>query len=124
MIKIDEFACRIRYNGYPFMKTPDLQDLPTETQDALLQKLKLDQKLYDFVLERFKALIEAEGPSFQEELKVFREAQRVLQTVCLRERNHPACIWYKLNDLQFFRMISHNVTPMIPFYIRHDTNLP
>ena len=109
----------IRYNGYPFIKTPDLQDLPIETQHYLPQMTMLDQMLYDFALARFKALIEAEGPSFQEELAIFREAHRALQKVCLLERNHPACIWYKLNDLQFFRMVWKGMTPDVPFFIRN-----
>ena len=88
-------------------------------QEELLQKLQLDLKLYDHALARFKALIAAEGPSFQEELDVFRKAQHALQSICLQERNHPACIWYKLNDLQFFRMISKNEAPAVPFSI-HD----
>ena len=110
------FTRRIRYDGYPIIKTPKLAELSEPLQEMLHQKTALDRKLYNLALHRWKAMVDAEGASFQEELSVFRRVQESLRNICLDEREHPACVWYKLNDLQFARMIDkQNFAQEVPF---------
>jgi hypothetical protein len=59
-------------------------------------------------------MVEAEGPSFQEELLVFRKVQKSLQAAC-DDSDHPACIWYSLLDIQFIRFIKDGLAPNVPF---------
>ena len=106
---------RIRYGGFPFMKTPKIESLSEETQKMLLERVQLDGKLYAAARDRFIQAMEAEGPSFQQELVVYRRTQRLLRKICTEHKDHPACIWYKLNDIQFVRMIPRAYATAVPF---------
>ena len=99
------------------MKTPKLDDLSAKAQKLLIEKTELDARLYQVALEQWKLLIHMEGPSFQEELDVYRRLQESLDNTCRDAADHPACVWYKLNDLQFFRMIKKGYAEEVPFVI-------
>ena len=98
------------------MRTPRFSELSPSAQKALQVKTSLDGKLYQLALHRWRAMVDAEGPSFQEELSVFRRVQDSLHNICLDEREHPACVWYKLNDLQLFRLLTpEGLAEPVPF---------
>ena len=61
----------------------------------------------------------ASGLTFVQELAVFRKLQVMIRDVCSQHNMHPACVWYKLNDMQFLRMISvaNYTTEAVPFNI-------
>ena len=102
--------------GEPILRTPKLSDLSPAAQKMVHSTTERDRKLYNLALHRWRAMVDAEGPSFQEELSVFRRVQDSLRNICLDEREHPACVWYKLNDLQFARMIDkQNFAQEVPF---------
>ena len=107
---------RIRYDGFPIMRTPKLEQLSEAAQKLLTQKTVLDHKLYQLAVHRWQALVAAEGEDFQAELAEFRAAQASLRHICTEAAAHPACVWYKLNDLQFQRLIDkQNFAPPVPF---------
>ena len=106
---------RVRYDGFPFIKTPKLKDLPENAQNIIRSRTPLDRVLYDEALVRWKALVAREGPSFQSELAAFHRVQAMLEQVCEGSSDHPACVWYSLNDIQFCRMIRQYRTAPIPF---------
>ena len=99
------------------MQTPKLDDLSDKAQKTLIAKTELDARLYQVALEQWRLLIQLEGPSFQEELDVYRKLQASLSDTCRDAADHPACVWYKLNDLQFFRMIKQGYAEAVPFVI-------
>ena len=109
-------TCRIRYDGFPFIKTPKLSQLSPGAQQSVKAKVALDMLFYNEAVTRWKALIQREGPSFQEEMRVFRTVQTKLAETCHAHQDHPACVWYSLNDLQFFRMITHGRTMPVEFH--------
>ena len=99
------------------MTTPDVSSLPPQVLQLLQHKTELDHKLYKVVANRFRALVDAEGPSFAEELLIFRRLQAEIRHTCNVAAEHPACVWYKLNDLQFVRMIVNGIAPAVPFML-------
>jgi 23S rRNA A2030 N6-methylase RlmJ len=48
-------------------------------------------------------------------MSVYQQVQSSLTQTCDRYKQHPACIWYNLLDLQFFRFIHDGKAPVMPF---------
>ena len=111
--------CRVRYDGKPVMHTPKFEQLSEAAQKLLTQKTVLDHKLYQLAVHRWQALVAAEGEDFQAELAEFRAAQASLRHICTEAAAHPACVWYKLNDAEFLRLIDTKtyLAEPVPFEI-------
>ncbi len=99
------FSNSVRFDGKTLMKPPKMYELPASTQRILMEKTRLDKLLYQTASERWNALVENEGPSFQEEVAAFRNISRILNENCKEHQNHPACLWYTIDDLSFYRLI-------------------
>lgn len=44
--------------------------------------------------------------TFEEELQAFQDLQTLLSEGCGKYAAHPACIFYQLEDLEYFRLIA------------------
>ena len=58
---------------------PGKEDTPKEVFDIIRNNNELDIKLYKFAKERFEELVRKQGPSFQEDLKMFKQQNTVWQ---------------------------------------------
>ncbi len=45
------------------------------------------------------------GPGFLDEMDAFKRIVGQLSTTCSLYPTHPTCLWYKLDDLSFNRLI-------------------
>ena len=116
LLKMTAFWFRVKYSGVPVMSPPDWANLTLETQQIILNKTNLDMRLYQHAQERFQELSrKILRQNMENELRDFRQVQTLLKDICHQNPDHPACIWYSLDDLQFFRLISGTRAEPVPF---------
>ena len=87
------------------MPTPRFAELRPDTRAAVLNKTRLDVKLYSALEERWARVLAMQDDSFHEEVATLRELRQELETVCGTHPTHPACVWYRLEDVHFFALV-------------------
>lgn len=108
---------RVRYDGKRLMSTPKLHQLPARAQRILMSKTRLDKQLFQIALDKWKELEASMDPSFFQEVKDFQALSEQLARICDVYSTHPACVWYGLDDLSFYRLIQNGRTEPVPFML-------
>eukprot|EP00042_Codosiga_hollandica_P037321 m.292292 g.292292 ORF g.292292 m.292292 type:complete len:138 (-) comp55111_c1_seq8:173-586(-) len=107
---------RVRYDGKKLLPSPSYNSVPEAFKPILQHKTQLDKVLYEAVAERWRQLVLAEGPEFQNEVKAFKALSAKLNQICGANATHPACVWYGLDDLSFFRLVKKFRASAVPFF--------
>ncbi len=87
------------------MPTPKFDSLPKDTQDIVHKATENDRYLYSGLAARWKKLMSQQDQWFWEEVAAFKRIQAELIGTCTMHPKQPACLWYELYDVDYFRLV-------------------